>query len=80
MQAAREPLLSPEADRQAGEAVPDLLDRTADVFMARRSEAEAFLLKPLDAFRLRRASEALLAGGTFMEGLPSDEGSPIGAQ
>ena len=57
-----------------------LLDRTADVFMARRSEADGFLLKPLDAFRLRRASEALLAGDTFMEGLPSDEGSPIGAQ
>ena len=32
-----------------------LLDRTADVFLARRSGAESWLVKPLDALRLRRA-------------------------
>lgn len=42
-----------------------LLDRRADVFLARRSEAEGFLVKPLDPIRLRRAITALLADGTF---------------
>ena len=42
-----------------------LLDRRADVFLARRSGAEGWLLKPLDPIRLRRAVAALLAGGTY---------------
>lgn len=44
-----------------------LLDREADVFLAQRSEAEGWLVKPLDGFRLRRAASALLAGGTYRE-------------
>jgi DNA-binding NarL/FixJ family response regulator len=44
-----------------------LLDREADVHLARRSGAEGWLIKPLDAFRLRRAAEALLAGGDWVE-------------
>ena len=46
-----------------------LLDRHADVFLAQRSQADGWLLKPLDAFRLRRAAQALLRGGTFREGV-----------
>jgi DNA-binding response OmpR family regulator len=42
-----------------------LLDRRADVFLARRSEAEGWLLKPLDPIRLRRAARALLSGGRY---------------
>lgn len=43
-----------------------LLDREADVYLARRSGADAWLVKPLDPFRLRRAVDAVLAGeGTF---------------
>lgn len=42
-----------------------LLDRRADVFLARRAEAEGYLVKPLDPIRLRRAMTALLDGGTF---------------
>jgi two-component system nitrate/nitrite response regulator NarL len=42
-----------------------LLDRSADLFLARRSMADGWLVKPLDAFRLRRAAEALLAGGEY---------------
>jgi DNA-binding NarL/FixJ family response regulator len=42
-----------------------LLDRRADVFLARRAAAEGFLVKPLDPIRLRRATEALLAGDTY---------------
>jgi two-component system nitrate/nitrite response regulator NarL len=44
-----------------------LLDRPADVFLARRSDAEGWLIKPLDAFRLRRAAGALIAGGEWHE-------------
>jgi two-component system nitrate/nitrite response regulator NarL len=46
-----------------------LLDREPDIFLARRSHAEGWLVKPLDGFRLRRAAAALLAGGTSHEGL-----------
>ncbi len=42
-----------------------LLDRRADVFLARRSAAEGWLVKPLDPIRIRRAVRAVLDGGTF---------------
>ncbi len=42
-----------------------LLDRRADVFLARRSEAEGFVVKPFDSLRLRRAVRTLLEGGTY---------------
>jgi DNA-binding response OmpR family regulator len=42
-----------------------LLDRRPDVFLARRSNADGWLVKPLDPLRLRKAILALLAGGTF---------------
>jgi DNA-binding response OmpR family regulator len=42
-----------------------LLDRRADVFLARRARVAGYLVKPLDPIRLRRAAEALLAGGRF---------------
>jgi len=60
-------------DATAG-AAPDipvlmLLDRVADVHLARRSGAEGWMVKPLDPLRLRRAARALLEGGTYTEGL-----------
>ena len=56
-----------EADAGRLDRCPVLLvlDRRADVFLARRSGAEGWILKPLDPIRLRRASSALLAGGTW---------------
>jgi DNA-binding response OmpR family regulator len=45
--------------------VLQLLDRRADVFLARSSEAEGWVVKPIDPLRLGRAITALLAGGTF---------------
>ncbi|MGD1011375.1 MAG: response regulator [Acidimicrobiales bacterium] len=42
-----------------------LLDRRADVFLARRSSAEGWLVKPLDPLRIRRAARAVLDGGIF---------------
>lgn len=42
-----------------------LLDRRADVFLAKRCAAEGFLVKPLDPLRIRKAAEALLEGGIY---------------
>jgi DNA-binding NarL/FixJ family response regulator len=44
-----------------------LLDRRPDVFLAKRSGAEGWLVKPLDPLRLRRATAALLGGGTYFD-------------
>ena len=56
-----------EADAGRLEPCPVLLvlDRRPDVFMARRSGAEGWLIKPIDPIRLRSAVSALLAGGTW---------------
>ena len=53
------------AGRAARVPVLLLLDRRADVFLARRSGADGWLIKPLDPLRIRRAVADLLAGGTF---------------
>jgi DNA-binding response OmpR family regulator len=44
-----------------------LLDRDADIFLAQQADADGWLVKPIDAFRLRRAATALLAGETYQE-------------
>jgi DNA-binding response OmpR family regulator len=49
-----------------------LLDRKADVHLARRSGAEGWLIKPLDPLRLRRAATTILDGGTYPEGVPAE--------
>ena len=46
-----------------------LLDRSADVFLARRSGADGWLIKPLHTLRLRRAVDAVLAGEDYTEGV-----------
>ena len=47
-----------------------LLDREADVHMARRSGANGWIIKPLDALRLRKAVNAIATGGCYAEGVP----------
>jgi CheY-like chemotaxis protein len=42
-----------------------LLDRRPDVFQAKRSGADGWVIKPLDAIRVRRATAALLAGERY---------------
>ena len=44
-----------------------LLDRPADVPMAHRTGVQGWLVKPLDAFRLRRAARSIAAGDTYFE-------------
>ncbi len=50
-----------------------LLDRVADVHMARRSGANGWIIKPLDAMRLGKAVRNIVAGGSYTEGLPAEE-------
>lgn len=47
-----------------------LLDRVADVHLAKRSGANGWMIKPLDPLRVRRAVRTIVAGGTHTEGLP----------
>jgi DNA-binding response OmpR family regulator len=44
-----------------------LLDRDADVFLAERSDADGWLIKPMDAGRIHRAAATVLAGESFTE-------------
>ena len=46
-----------------------LLDRIADVHLAKRSGADGWLVKPLDPLRLRRAVRAVVRGEMYTEGL-----------
>ena len=57
--------LEESGERQIHVPVLILLDRRADVFIARHSGAEGWLVKPLDPLRLRKAARALLEGGTY---------------
>ena len=50
-----------------------LLDREADFHMARRSGANGWIIKPLDALRLRKAVNAIAAGGCYAEGVSVPE-------
>ena len=64
--------LDESADRLPHVPVLMLLDRVADVHLARRSGAEGWLIKPLDALRLKRAAKAIIGGGEYAEGVPID--------
>jgi len=57
--------LEADAGRLEPRPVLLVLDRRPDVFMARRSGAEGWILKPLDPIRMGKAVAALLAGGTW---------------
>ncbi|WP_421118298.1 response regulator [Aquihabitans daechungensis] len=46
-----------------------LLDRDVDAFLANRAEADGWIVKPIDSFRLRRAATAVLAGERYEEGM-----------
>ena len=53
-----------------------LLDRVADVYLAQRSGAEGWLIKPLDSLRLKRAVLAVTNGEIFQEGVPRPVPAP----
>jgi DNA-binding response OmpR family regulator len=81
MAACLEVRLEEGAGRLGHVPVLMLLDRRADVFLARRSEADGWLVKPLDPIRLRRAVTALLGGGSYHDESyrPAGHGPPAGA-
>jgi CheY-like chemotaxis protein len=56
-----------EARRLPAAPVLLLLDRPADVPMARRVDVDGWLIKPHDSLRLRKAAEALMAWDTYHE-------------
>ena len=53
------------AGRLAPQNVLMLLDRPADVFLARRSGADGWVIKPIDPLQVRRAARAVQAGGVY---------------
>jgi DNA-binding response OmpR family regulator len=57
--------LEESADRLPHIPVLMLLDRRPDVHLARRAEADGWLVKPLDPIRIRRATTELLAGRIY---------------
>jgi DNA-binding response OmpR family regulator len=64
------------AERIPITAVMILLDRAADVFLAQRCDADGWLIKPLDAFRLRKAANILVEGYSYFEGIEDDKDAP----
>lgn len=62
-----------EAGRLSTVAIMMLLDRVPDMFLARRSDTDGWLVKPIDAFRLRRCATALLNGGDWFEGVAAEQ-------
>lgn len=66
------------SDRLRPTAVLMLLDRGPDTFLAQRCDTDGWLVKPLDAFRLRRAADALLAGGDWFDGHDPAPGTATG--
>ena len=57
------------AGRLENRPVGLLLDRAADAFLGHGSEADGWLIKPLDPLRLRRLASRLLAGESLFEGI-----------
>ena len=49
-----------------------LLDRDVDAFLASRANADGWIIKPLNSLRLRKATAALLSGGTYHEGMAEE--------
>ena len=52
-----------------------LLDRRPDVFLARRAQADGWLVKPLDPIRLRKAAYELMVGRNYFD--PSHQPQPV---
>ena len=70
--------LEESSDRLPHIPVLMLLDRRADVFLARRSQADGWIVKPLDSLRLRKAMTALLSGATFYDQAHLPPTIPVG--
>ena len=67
MAVARHLRAESEMGRMPDTSILMLLDREADIFLARRSDVDGWMVKPMDSFRLRRAVRAVLAGEPYHE-------------
>lgn len=65
MAACMEIRLQQQEGKLASCAILMLLDRRADVFLARRSGSDGWLVKPLDPIRAREALQAMLSGDRY---------------
>jgi DNA-binding response OmpR family regulator len=70
--------LEESSDRLPHIPVLMLLDRRADVFLARRSQADGWIVKPLDPLRLHAAMAALLRGETYHDETHVPPTIPVG--
>jgi len=61
--------LDESVDRLPHVQVLMLLDRDVDAFLANRADADGWIVKPIDSFRLRKAATALLGGERYEEGM-----------
>lgn len=59
------------AGRLPDQRVLLLLDRQADVYVAREAKADGYMVKPIDSFRVRRAAKAVLAGEGWSDPMPT---------
>ncbi|MHB8189847.1 MAG: response regulator transcription factor [Ferrimicrobium sp.] len=59
--------LEADAGRSPATRILLLLDRRADVFTAKRSGADGFVIKPINALLLGRAVAELLDGNLFLD-------------
>ncbi|MCI2975633.1 MAG: response regulator [Ferrimicrobium sp.] len=59
--------LEADANRLEPTRIILLLDRRADVFTAKRSGADGYLVKPLNSLMLRDAVETVLEGNLFLD-------------
>ena len=64
--------LEASAGRLPDTAILLLLDREADRFLAKRADADAELVKPVDPGTLRRTVERLLAEEAFVDDADED--------
>ena len=54
-----------------------LLDRQADRFLAKRADADAELVKPVDPATLRRVIDTLLGTGSVRAGTTTEDDDPV---
>ena len=52
-----------------------LLDRQADVFLARQTDVEGWLVKPIDPIRLQKAITTIMSGGRYEDRVMNGDAS-----
>lgn len=70
--------LEQSADRLPRATILLLIDREADRFLAGRADADAVLVKPVDAGTLRRTAKRLLGGAPIPGGEPDSRVATLG--